>query len=206
MLKLKLQYFSHLTQRANSSEKTLMLGKTEGRRRRERQRIRRLDGFTDLNGSEFQQVPGDGEGQGSLVCYSPWGRRSDTTQRLNNNDVPVACRYPSLSSPSWVLGPHAVLETQKLTCAQTIRELLIYRENLELPGNCTTCDTLTLGEAECGMYRNYYFCNFSLGLKLVQNKTLKIWSGKVQEGQHVFQHSRIKSSLGHLGYHLQTPV
>ena len=79
MLKLKLQYFSHLTQRANSSEKTLMLGKTEGRRRRERQRIRRLDGFTDLNGSEFQQVPGDGEGQGSLVCYSPWGRRSDTT-------------------------------------------------------------------------------------------------------------------------------
>ena len=79
MLKLKLQYFSHLTQRANSSEKTLMLGKTEGRRRRERQRIRWLDGFTDLNGCEFQQVPGDGEGQGSLVCYSPWGHRSDTT-------------------------------------------------------------------------------------------------------------------------------
>ena len=47
MLKLKLQYFDHLMQRADSSEKTLMLGKIEGRRRRERQRIRWLDGITD---------------------------------------------------------------------------------------------------------------------------------------------------------------
>ena len=48
MLKLKLQYFGHLMGRTDSLEKTLMLGKTEGRRRRGRQRIRRLDGFTDL--------------------------------------------------------------------------------------------------------------------------------------------------------------
>ena len=48
MLKLKLQYFGRLMQRANSLEKTLMLGKTEGRRRRGRQRMRWLDGFTDL--------------------------------------------------------------------------------------------------------------------------------------------------------------
>ena len=47
MLKLKLQYFGHLMQRADSSEKTLMLGKIEGRRRRGRQRIRWLDGITD---------------------------------------------------------------------------------------------------------------------------------------------------------------
>ena len=47
MLKLKLQYFGHLMQRANSLEKTLMLGKTEGRRRRERQRLRWLDGIAD---------------------------------------------------------------------------------------------------------------------------------------------------------------
>ena len=46
-LKLKLQYFGHLMQRANSFEKTLMLGKTEGRRRRGRQRMRWLDGITD---------------------------------------------------------------------------------------------------------------------------------------------------------------
>ena len=48
MLKLKLQYFGHLMQRADSFEKTLMLGKTECRRRRGRQRMRRLDGITDL--------------------------------------------------------------------------------------------------------------------------------------------------------------
>ena len=48
MLKLKLQYFSHLMQRADSLEKTLMLGKIEGRRRRGRQRMRWLDGITDL--------------------------------------------------------------------------------------------------------------------------------------------------------------
>ena len=47
MLKLKLQYFGHLMQRADSFEKTLMLGKIEGRRRRGRQRIRWLDGITD---------------------------------------------------------------------------------------------------------------------------------------------------------------
>ena len=47
MLKLKLQYFGHLMQRADSLEKTLMLGKTEGRRRRGRQRMRWLDGITD---------------------------------------------------------------------------------------------------------------------------------------------------------------
>ena len=48
MLKLKLQYFGHLMQRANSLEKTLMLGKIEGRRRRGRQRMRWLEGITDL--------------------------------------------------------------------------------------------------------------------------------------------------------------
>ena len=47
MLKLKLQYFAHLMQRTDSVEKTLMLGKTEGRRRRGRQRMRWLDGITD---------------------------------------------------------------------------------------------------------------------------------------------------------------
>ena len=48
MLKLKLQYFGHVMQRADSLEKTLMLGKIEGRRRRGRQRMRWLDGITDL--------------------------------------------------------------------------------------------------------------------------------------------------------------
>ena len=75
MLKLKLQYFGHLMQRTDSLEKTLMLEKIEGRRRREQQRVRWLDGIIDSVGHEFEHAPGDGEGQGSLVCCSPWGHR-----------------------------------------------------------------------------------------------------------------------------------
>ena len=75
-LKLKLQYFCHLMWRADSFEKTLMLGKIEGRRRGW-QRMRWLDGITN---SEFEQTLGDGERQESLVCCSPWGcKESDTT-------------------------------------------------------------------------------------------------------------------------------
>ena len=71
MLKLKLQYFGHLMQRADSLEKPLMLGKIEGRRRRGRQSMRWLDGNTDLMDMRFEQALGVGDGQRSLVCYSP---------------------------------------------------------------------------------------------------------------------------------------
>ena len=84
MLKLTLQYFGHLMWRTGSLEKTLMLGKTEGRRRRGQQRMRWLDGITDSMDMSFSKLREFDDGQGSLACCSPWGRKeSDTTELLN---------------------------------------------------------------------------------------------------------------------------
>ena len=74
MLKLKLQYFGHLTQRVDSLEKTLMLGGIGGRRRRGRLRMRWLDGITDLMDVSLSELrvnintSGVGDGQGGLAC------------------------------------------------------------------------------------------------------------------------------------------
>ena len=84
MLKLQLQTFGHLMRRADSLEKTLMLGKIGGRRRRGRQRMRWLDGITDSMNVGFGWAPGVGDGQGGPVCCGSWGcKESDTTEWLN---------------------------------------------------------------------------------------------------------------------------
>ena len=74
-LKLKFQYFGHLMQRAKSLEKTLMLGKIEGKRRRGRQRMRWLESINDsmdMSLSKLQEILKDRE---ALACCSPWGCR-----------------------------------------------------------------------------------------------------------------------------------
>ena len=84
LLKLKLQSFGHLMRRADSLEKTLMLGKTEGRKKRGQQRMRWLNGITDSMDMGPSTLGAD-DGQGRHgVCGSCGHKESDTTERLRD--------------------------------------------------------------------------------------------------------------------------
>ena len=100
MLKLKLQYFGHLMRRADSLEKTLMLEKIEGGRRRKGMTEDEMVGWHHrLDGHGFGWTPGVGDGQGGLVCCGSWGRKeSDTTEQLNWTELSISQTYLTLSS------------------------------------------------------------------------------------------------------------
>ena len=96
MLKLKLQYFVHLMGRVNSLEKTLMLRKTEGRRRRGQQRVRWLDGIIDsidMNWSKPQEMLKDREAWRAAVhgVAKSWTQLNDSTTR--GTKIPHSARY-----------------------------------------------------------------------------------------------------------------
>ena len=66
----------------------MILGKTEGGRRRGQQRLRWLYGITDSTDVKFEQALGVGDGQGRLACFGPWdGKESDTTEQLNGTEL-----------------------------------------------------------------------------------------------------------------------
>ena len=91
MLKLKLQYFGHLMWRADSLEKTLMLGKIEGKRRRGRQG-EMVGWYHRLNG--FGRTPGVGDRHGGLACGHSWGcKELDMTERLNWTELFGVCFF-----------------------------------------------------------------------------------------------------------------
>jgi len=90
MLKLKLQYFGHLTRRIDSLEKTVMLGGIGGRRRRGTTEDEMAGWHHWLDGHESEWTPGVGDGQGGLVCCDSWGRKeSDRTEWLNWTEQPI---------------------------------------------------------------------------------------------------------------------
>ena len=106
---LKLQYFGHLMQRANSLEKTLMLEKDWRQEEKGTTEDEMVGLHHWLNGHEFEQAMGVSDGQGSLVCCSPWGHRvrHDWVTKLNWDGVNFL--YWSYVLPPSVGGQHSIL-------------------------------------------------------------------------------------------------
>ena len=97
MLNLKLQYFGHLMWRADSLEESLMLGKTEGRKRMRQQRMR-------LNGHEFEQTPETMKDREAWSAAVHGVSELDMTERLNNNKESVSSCFPRRNCDCWRKG------------------------------------------------------------------------------------------------------
>ena len=101
--------------RADSLENILMLGKIKGRRRRGWQEDEMIGWHHRLNGHKFELTPGDSEGQGSLVFFSPWCcKESDMTKRLNNNNGDTLKKQPpQIKTTIWPNNPTTGMYPQK---------------------------------------------------------------------------------------------
>ena len=100
MLKLKVQYFGHLMQSVDSLEKT-HAGKDWGEEEMWATEEEMIRQHHQINGHEFEQTPGDSEGQESLACCNPWGcKELDMTEQVNNNKA-VNSNTSLLSGELW---------------------------------------------------------------------------------------------------------
>ena len=117
------QYFGHPMQRTDSLEKTLMLGKTEGKRRRRRQDDKGRDSWVaSLTLWTWVWAGSGGDGQGSLMCCSPWGRKeSDTTERLSWTESMLFHHHvPSITSQpprAWLSSPCGSFGAFSMSCS-----------------------------------------------------------------------------------------
>ena len=125
MLKLKLQYFGHLMWRVDSLEKTLMLGRIGGRRKRGWQD--EMAGWHHrLNGHEFEWTPGVGDGQGGLACFNSWGLKElHTTEGLFWSDI------HGFINEVW-FKPPLVISILLPTCSFTVHEFKLSNQSLEI--------------------------------------------------------------------------
>ena len=131
---LKLQYFCQLVWRADSLEKTVTLGKTEGRRRGQQ----KMQEYHWLNWRKFKQTLGDGEGQWSLVCCSPWiSRELDMTKWLNNINNKTfnpftleRCLFPLPLNPGLFVTTLTNEVQQKQPCASSETSFYEYKQLL----------------------------------------------------------------------------
>ena len=130
---MKLQYFGHLMQRADSLEKTLMLGKIKGRRRRGQQRMRWLDGITDSTDMSLSETPGDSDGQGawcavvhgvakSQTQFSYWG----TTMRTQDMGLQRVRHNLATEEQQWELKITLLTFQLFIACSVFIVFIMLY--------------------------------------------------------------------------------
>ena len=161
-MKLKLQYFGYLMRRAHSLEKTLVLGKIEGKRGRGKQRMRRLDSITNSIKHEFEQTLGDSGGQRSLMSYSSWGCRVGydlvTGQQQATGETTLLVKERKISfSPMPIMKASKIIEDNHVqapcTCTSVVviwskrltQELMIGKcEDVETKNSCWAGELVTV--------------------------------------------------------------